>query len=245
MRPILFVWRGIVIHSFAAMLYVGLLGAVFIMVRVGQSYGLNTDKTAFALVILLIPAFIGARIFYVLMHWRLFRGDLRGIWRRSDGGMVLYGGLVASVLCSIPLLWAMNLPFGRFWDALAPGMLTGIVIAKPGCLLNGCCSGRPTDGWCGVNLPDHRGVWRRRWPTQFIEMAWAGFILLVIFAWREHAPFAGAVFCVSIGAYGVGRFFLQRLRDDHSDMRETGILQKASILLALFAVIGGLAAWFR
>jgi prolipoprotein diacylglyceryltransferase len=76
-------------------------------------------------------------------------------------------------------------------------------------------------------------------------MAWAAFILLVALALRDRAPFAGATFCGAVGAYGIGRFFFQKLRDDQSGGVETNILQKVSVILALLAVIGGLLVWLR
>lgn len=244
MRPILFVWHGTVIHSYTVMLYVGLLAATFMAAHIAPYYGLSADRTAFAAVVLIVPGIAGTRLFYVLMHWDVFRHDLRRIWRRSEGGMTVYGGL-ASVICSVPLLWAMNLPFAPFWDALTFGMLAGVAVAKSGCLLNGCCAGRPTAGWCGLNLPDHRGVWRRRVPSQLLEMAWAAFILLVMLLWRDHAPFAGAIFCGGLGTFAAGRFFLQKFRDDHPGETETGILQGASVILVSLALIGGLWGWLR
>src|SRR5882757_8911073 len=117
MQPILFAWRGYVIHAYPAMLYCALLTSTFLTAYVGQAYGLNADKVAFAAVLLVIPALPGTRLLYVAMHWEIFRNDLRRIWNRSEGGMTVYGGLIASLLFSVPVLWALDLPFLPFWDA--------------------------------------------------------------------------------------------------------------------------------
>jgi prolipoprotein diacylglyceryl transferase len=245
MQPILFVWRGYVVHAYPAMLYFALLASTFLTAYVGQSYGLNADKVAFATVMLVIPALPGTRLLYVAMHWDIYRNDLRRIWRRSEGGMTVYGGLIASLVFSVPLLWALDLPFLQFWDAATIGMLCGSIIAKSGCFLQGCCSGRATHGWCGLNLPDHSGVWQRRVPIQLFEMAWAAFLLLAMLLWRDRAPFPGAIFFGGVGTYAAGRFFLQKYRADFHGKSETGILQAVSVILASLALIGGLWVWFR
>jgi phosphatidylglycerol:prolipoprotein diacylglycerol transferase len=245
MQPILFAWRGYVIHAYPAMLYCALLASTFLTAYVGQAYGLNADKVAFAAVLLVIPALPGTRLLYVAMHWDIFRNDLRRIWNRSEGGMTVYGGLIASLLFSVPLLWALDLPFLKFWDAATIGMLCGSIIAKSGCFLQGCCSGRGTNSWCGLHLPDHRGVWLRRVPIQLFEMAWAAFLLVAMLLWRERAPFPGAIFFGGIGTYAAGRYFLQKYRDDHHGKNETGILQGVSVILVLLTLVGALCVWFR
>jgi prolipoprotein diacylglyceryltransferase len=70
--------------------------------------------------------------------------------------------------------------------------------------LNGCCSRRPTSAWFGVNLPDHRGRWRRRIPTQILEMAWATALFGAAILLRDRKLPAGAIFCLAVVTYGTG-----------------------------------------
>ncbi len=241
MRPILFVWHGFVLHSYHVMIYAALLVTVFLAVHLAQADGLDPDRTALAIVLSFVPAFVGARLFYVARHWEHFRRDPARILRRSEGGLALHGGFFGIVAGSIPLLWALDLPFAPFMDALVLGMLGGIAVAKAGCLLNGCCYGLPTDHWCGVNLPDHCGVWRRRFPSQLVEMAWAAFVLLLMLAWRSASPPSGAVACAVFVLQPAGRIFLQKLRDEGDD--ENAAVQKTSAVLVTAALLAGLCVW--
>lgn len=234
---VLFACFGVNIYSYPAMLYLGFVAGIFGGAHIAGLSGLDPDRFAIAAMILLVPGLVGARLFYVLMHWELYAGDVRRIWRRSEGGMAMYGGLILIAACSVFLLPAMNLPIAAFWDAAIFTMLIGMIFARVGCLLNGCCSGRPTDGWCGMNLPDHRGVRRRRIPTQLLEMAWSAVVLSALLAWRGRAPFVGAIFCGGVAGYAGGRFFLQRLRDDRDTRRESKILQLVSVFLLVCALI--------
>lgn len=242
MRKILVSWRGWNLYSYPTMLYVGMVCGIFVAAFIAGLSGLDPDRFVLASVILSIPALIGARLFFVASHWDLYRNDRARIWRRSEGGMAMYGGLLAAVPLSIPLLHVMGLSFAKFWDAATFNMLTGMIFTRFGCLLNGCCAGRASTSWLALNLPDYRGIRRRRWPTQLLEAALATVLLTVALLLRGHAPFDGAILCSVLLAYGIGRYFLQQLRDD-AIVRDTGIIQLTSVALALVGLIGMGVAW--
>jgi phosphatidylglycerol:prolipoprotein diacylglycerol transferase len=242
MRKILLSWNGINIYSYPAMLYLGVMAGVFAGAHVAQLSGMNPNSFAVAIVFLMVPALIGARLLFVASHWDMFRRDVSRIWRRSEGGMAMYGGLIVTVPLSIPLLRAMHLPFAEFWDAATVTILLGMVFTRVGCLLNGCCAGRPTSSWLGLNLPDHRGVWQRRIPSQLLEMLWATILLTAAVALRDRAPFPGAIICSAIVAYAAGRLMLEPLRDD-AGSRGSAAMQATSILLIVAALIAIMIAW--
>jgi len=137
----------------------------------------------------------------------------------------------------------MGLPFGAFWDAATFTMLLGMGFTRIGCLLNGCCGGRATRAWLALDLPDHRGVWQRRYPTQLMEMTLALTLVGAAFMLRSRAPFSGAIFCSALVAYGTGRFFLERLREDETGGRDQAAMQATSIVLLLAALAGLMFVW--
>jgi phosphatidylglycerol:prolipoprotein diacylglycerol transferase len=241
MWPVLFTWRGIVLHSYPVMIYLALLVTVFLTVALAQGDGLNADRTALAVLLSYVPAFAGARLLYAARHWDQFRRDPALILRRSEGGLSLYGGIAGMFAGLFPLLWAFGLPAAPFFDALVLGMLAGIAVAKGGCLLNGCCHGQETGHWCGVDLPDDHGMWRRRFPAQFMEMAWAVTVLLMTLAWRHFSPPAGMVACGGLALHAAGRIFLQRLRDEGAD--EDAAVRKTCVILIAAALATGLFIW--
>jgi phosphatidylglycerol:prolipoprotein diacylglycerol transferase len=242
MRKILISWRGWNLHSYPTMLYLGMVSGIFVAAWVAGISGLDPNRFAVAAMILSPLTLIGARLFFVASHWDLYRNNLARIWRRSEGGMAMYGGLLLAVPLSIPLLHIMGLSFTRFWDAATFAMLVGMIFTRFGCLLGGCCWGRPSTSWLALNLPDYRGIRRRRMPTQLLEAAYATVLLSAAFALRGHEPFAGAIFCAALLAYGTGRYFLQPLRDD-AVVRDTGIIQVTSVMLAVAGLIGIGVAW--
>jgi phosphatidylglycerol---prolipoprotein diacylglyceryl transferase len=243
MRRILFSWHGFNIYSYPAMLYVGLLAGVFVGADAAQAADMSADRFAAAVVILMIPALAGSRLYFVLTRWDIYRHDLGRIWWSTEGGMSMYGGFILAVPLSIPLLRWLGLPFAGFWDAAALTILLGMAFTRIGCFLNGCCSGRPSQAWFALPLPDHNGIVQRRIPTQLMEMAFAMLLFGAALGMRRHAPFPGMVFCAVVAAYGLGRWYLESLRDDETGGREKTAMQATSILLLIAALAGFAFVW--
>ena len=65
MRPILFTWRGLTIHSYPAMLYIGLVLGVTAGNGVAHANGIDALRVYIATLILVVPALAGARLLYV------------------------------------------------------------------------------------------------------------------------------------------------------------------------------------
>jgi phosphatidylglycerol---prolipoprotein diacylglyceryl transferase len=238
MRRILFSWRGFNLYSYPAMLYIGLLVGVFAGVHAAQAAGMDADHFAIAVVILMIPALAGSRLYFVMTRWEFYRRNPERIWRLSEGGMSMYGGIILAVPLSIPLLRWLGLPFAAFWDNAMLTILLGMAFTRIGCLLNGCCHGRPSEAWFAVMLPDHDGNWQRRIPTQLMEMAFALLLFGAALALRSAAPFPGAIFCFAVVGYGSGRWVLESLREDESAGLDKATMQATSIILVIAALIG-------
>src|SRR5258708_25676526 len=143
MRPLRFRWRSLNVWSYPAMLYLGLVAGVVAGNVAAHAARIDAFRTYVATLILLIPALIGARLLYVASHWQIYRQDLRRIWDRNQGGNIMYGGLAAALLLSVPLLRGLRLSLGAFWDVASFTILTGMIFTRVGCLMNGCCAGRP------------------------------------------------------------------------------------------------------
>src|SRR2546428_13889696 len=88
---------------YTTMLYLGCVAGIYAGTAVAGAEGMSAARFALTAVALLPPALIGARLWFVLQHLRQFRIDPRRIWRRTQGGSAVYGGLVLSVLVSGPV----------------------------------------------------------------------------------------------------------------------------------------------
>jgi phosphatidylglycerol:prolipoprotein diacylglycerol transferase len=213
MRRVLFIWRGIEVHSYPAFLYAGLLCGFYVIYLVAPSEGLPRDRAATAALVLMVPGLVGARIWFVAKHWSVYRRELRRVWRRSEGGMALYGGLVLSLTVSPGLLAALGVGFARFWDAATFTMLVGMIFTRIGCLLNGCCSGRPASGRFALRLRDHTGRSEPRYPVQLLEFTCAMLLLAAAFGMLSARLPPGTIFVFAFLGYSSFRVAFDGLRE--------------------------------
>ena len=237
-RRVLWRWRGVVVPSYVAMLYLGCVAGALSGAAVAAAIGMTPWRYALAALLLLIPALAGARIWYVLQHWQLYRGDAARLLRRADGGAGLFGGLVLAVAVSPLVLAVLGLPFLSFWDASAINMLVGLAVTRIGCLMNGCCCGRASTAWFAPSLPDHRGVWQRRVPTPVIEALAALLIVSVLItlpAWRL-AP--GLTIAAAAAAYGALRYVLEATRESFVLQPQMRTDRRFSLALCVAGLLG-------
>jgi prolipoprotein diacylglyceryltransferase len=245
MRRVLLTWHGISIYSYPALLYAGLvLGFAAGNVAAHQT-GMNTGAVFVATVLLMVPALVGSRLLFVANHWPLYRREPGRIWRRAEGGAALYGGLILALAVSPPLLAALHLPFGAFWDVGVVTALVGMVCTRVGCLMNGCCAGRPSEHWLALQLPDQAGVWQRRYPTQLLEAGLGVALLVGVAVFWSHRPFAGAAFLLALAGYALGRFALQPLRAEESSPSAFFVYRAISVALVSLALVGVVIWWPR
>jgi phosphatidylglycerol---prolipoprotein diacylglyceryl transferase len=240
MRRVLFNFGKLPVYSYPAMLYLGIVAGIYTQRYSAPLFGLEAARVEVATLLLLLPALAGARLLFVASHWRTYVRDRSRIWLSTEGGAAMYGGLLLAVPISIPLLAALHLPFGRFWDVASFTMLTGMIVARVGCLLNGCCSGRETSGWLGIELPDHHGIRKRRVPTQILEIGWGLMVSAGALGLLKVPTFPGAIFLYTLGAYGAGRILLEPTRERQDGLLGIGLHRVLST--ALVAV--SLAAFF-
>jgi len=195
------------------MLYFGLVAGIAAGNLAAHASGVDAFRAMVATLILIIPALAAARLLYVAANWKHYRNHPRRIWNRQEGGLAMYGGLPVMLLLSAPLLAALGVPFGAFWDVAAFTILAGMILTKIGCLLNGCCAGRLSRGRMAVSLPNIRGVWERRVPVQYLEAGWAAVLLASASALLGLLPFPGALFLCVAALYASGRLVLESMRE--------------------------------
>ncbi len=225
------------------MLYIGLVAGVVAGNAAAHAAGIDAVRAYVATLALIVPALIGARLFYVASHWRLYRQSPQRVWNRSDGGAAQYGGLALVLPLSVPLLAALQLPFGAFWDVAAFTILVGMIFGRIGCLLNGCCAGRPSRTWVSAYLPNHQGVWDWRIPTQCLEAGWAAVLLVSATAVWRWLPFPGALFLVVTAGYACGRLVLESTREPLSRASRFTIHHGISVALIVLSLAALTAHW--
>ncbi len=155
-----------------------------------------------------------------------FRRNPAELWTLARAGGVFYGGLVVATLVGIWYVRKHRLPVWQTADAIAPGIALGHVVGRLGCVLAGCCYGRPTDLPWGITFSDifastnvgtplHVALH----PTQLYDAGAEAIILALLLATeRRGRPFAGRTFWLYMLLYATTRFGIEFLRGDPRGM---------------------------
>ena len=195
---------------------------------------------------LILGTIVGARALYVISYWKeeFANKPLREIFMVHHGGLVFYGGLIATIAVVIIYVHIRKLPLWKFADALAPSTALGYVFGRAGCLMNGCCYGRPTDLPWAIHFPaDHptKGVGVH--PTQIYDsLLSAGLYLALAWLYRRK-KFDGQVFASYLMAYAVMRSFVEFFRGDYRVHYLGGWATPAHLVSLGIFVAGALLYW--
>jgi phosphatidylglycerol:prolipoprotein diacylglycerol transferase len=246
-------WYGLLIASAVVL---GLLLAR----RLARRRGIDPTVVSDLLPVLVIGAVLGARIYYVLLEWRHYRGqwgEMLAIWH---GGIAIHGALIGGTLATVLFCrWRRQ----RCWplvDVLMPAVALGQAIGRWGNFFNSEAFGLPTDLPWKLTIPPSRR------PEEFIDQAtfhptflyeslWnlgVCALLLVLFRQASRGRLelpAGALTCIYLMAYSCGRFWIEGLRLDPLCLFSqppfcSGGLRMAQLVSLLLMALGGLGLWW-
>lgn len=219
MHRVLFQRGPVTIYTYGAMMVAAFLTATWLASRTVRQLSpsqrvLTPSQIVDLFCLAMLGGVLGARLFFVVQHWKVFVHEPQEIPAIWHGGLVWYGGFLAGLASIVAYLRLHHVPILRGVDQFIPFVALGHSIGRIGCFLNGCCYGEVSHAWCSVTGADGQP----RLPTQLLEsVALLGLFLVLrhLQARRSAAP-AGWLFGVYLLAYAVIRFFIEFLRGDQS-----------------------------
>ena len=252
----------LVIHFYALFILAGIIVAVVLtagrMKARGMEPGLAIDIAIWA-----VPmGIIGGRLFHVATHLNDYFGegkDWTAMFRLWEGGLAIYGAIIlgsvgAYIACQVDIkplkIESAGIRFLSFADALVPGLLAAQALGRWGNYFNNELFGAPTDLPWGILIPSSNESYPAGLPdglafhpTFLYESLWSllGIAVLLLLERRFNLRW-GRMFAAYLMWYSFGRFFVESIRLDPSDvffgLRTNQISALAGILvgLALFMI---------
>ena len=206
-------WYGIILAC-------AMLAGLFLCMKQAKRFGLTEDNVL-DLVLWAVPCCIlGSRIYYVIFYLDLYRnadgsldwGRIVAIW---DGGLAIYGTVIAGVIVVLIFTKVKKLRFAAMTDLAAMGLLLGQIIGRWANFINREAFGGLTD------LPWRMRLWVSTTqyievhPTFLYESLWnlVG-LLLMLFVVTKGRRFDGENTWFYFLWYGLGRAWIEGLRTD-------------------------------
>ncbi len=162
---------------------------------------------------------------------------------RLTGGITFIGGLIGGIVAFLALYFIFRRRYkGRLIDVISfipCCILIAHGFGRIGCFCAGCCYGKPTDSFLGVQFP---GMSVKVHPTQLYEafFLFALFAICFLLVWKKDFKHNMSVYLI---AYGIFRFCLEFLRGDDRG-QFLGTVISPSQFWSICMVVGGVAVYF-
>ena len=219
-------YYGIII---GAAILLGFLIATVEAKRTGQ----NPEDYMDMGIIGVIAGIVGARLYYVIFSWDMYKDNLLHIFNLREGGLAISGGVIGAVIAVFALArWKKLSPF-LILDTVAMPILNGQMLGRWGNFFNREAFGEYTDGLFAMRLPVDAvrsgditermreymetigGVeYIRVSPTFLYESVWCAVLLIILILYRKHKKYEGELFLLYIFGYALGRVWIEGLRTD-------------------------------
>lgn len=202
---------------------------------------------------------LGARLYYILMKPEIYFRSDRTLWQNlgemvniRNGGLAIYGGIIAGILTILVYCHIKKKDFRRILDLAAPGVMFAQAMGRWGNFFNGEAHG-------GIVAEGHPLYFLRMGlypndldtptmayvhPTFLYESLWniLGFVLINAFVYRNK-KFNGQVAFTYLAWYGFGRMFIEGLRTDSLYLGNTNIRVSQLVGFLCFVVFTGLIVY--
>ena len=234
--PRYFTIFGFNIHFYGLALALGLVvGAIYALKRAPQ-FGLTSDNVLDFLLFAVPSAVIFSRLYYVVFNWHIYSQDpIRIITGIRSGGLTIYGVIFGAVLGVWLCSRIRKLDFWSILDLGAGGLLIGQAIGRWGNFINRELFGITTNVPWRMGLTAGAGTLYVH-PTFLYESLWnvLGLILLHRYSKRPGRKYKGQIFIFYLGWYGLGRVWVEALRDPGQNMLIGQVSLNAIIAIACF-----------
>ena len=250
---------GFTIAYYGIVIGIGIIGGLMLAQwqarRTGQDPEMYLDLAMIAVVL----SIIGARVYYVVFAWDMYKDDLLSIFNIRNGGLAIYGGVLTAIATVFVFAKVRKQPFGLLTDTAGLGLILGQVVGRWGNFFNREAFGGYTDNLLAMQLPvsavrrsdisadlaahimNVGGIdYIQVHPTFLYESLWNLCVLLFLIWYSPKKKFHGEVFCLYLLLYGIGRFWIEGLRTDQLIFFGTGLAVSQMLAVAMVVVSLGI-----
>lgn len=236
--PLSVAWYGLII-------VVGMILAIYLSIKEGEKRGISEDFVVDTAFWVLPLGILGARLYYVLFELDYYLANPLQIFAIWEGGLAIYGGLIAGVLIIYWRARKDHIPMSLFIDILAPYTLLAQSIGRWGNFVNQEAHGGEVSRQFLVNLmlPEFiiEGMYingAHHHPTFLYESLWSllGVALLLVLRNQKQLLLRGETTASYLIWYGFGRLLIEGLRTDSLYLGSFRISQGVSAVIIIIGI---------
>jgi phosphatidylglycerol:prolipoprotein diacylglycerol transferase len=243
--PVILRIGGFELRWYSVAIMLAVVAGMVIAAREGKRKGLPADFVYSLTPWLVVAGLVGARMFHVVDQWEYYAGNPLHILQVQQGGLAIWGGLFGGGVAVIAYARMRRIPVGRLADTMVPALLTGQIIGRLGCIINGDAFGGVTSlPWGFIythpdalissalfDLPTH--------PYPVYEMLWNGATLLALLKLRHTFTKDWLLFFSYLSLYSLGRFALTFVRQENVlfwQLQQAQVIAMAAMIVSVAAI---------
>ncbi len=244
---------GFEVALYGVIIGIGVLGGVLLAAHIAGKEDLNPDVIWDFAIYAIIFSIIGARVYYVVFQWDMYKDNLLNIFNIRNGGLAIYGAVIAAFITLWVYCKVKKHSFLRIADICVPGLVLGQAIGRWGNFTNREVFGEYTESLFAMRLPIDvvrssdisekiaRNIvegtnYIQVHPTFLYESLWNLALLLFMLWYRQHKKFQGEMWLLYLGGYGLGRAWIEGIRTDTLFIPHTTVAVSQVLAIVLFAV---------
>ena len=246
-NPVAFNLGNLSVKWYGVIMALAIILAVSMAIIEGRKRQIESDDFVDLLLWAVPLGYVGARIYYVIFEWQYYAqhpDQIIAIW---NGGIAIYGGLLAGLVVLLIFCYKKMLPPFLMLDIITPGVMAAQILGRWGNFINQEAHGGPTTlGFLqSLHLPNFiisqmkiNGVYYQ--PTFLYESFFnlIGLILILVLRHRKHLFRQGEIFMLYLAWYSVVRFFVEGMRTDSLYLWGSIRVSQLLSLILLMIVIG-------
>ncbi|HBY20418.1 MAG: prolipoprotein diacylglyceryl transferase [Clostridiales bacterium GWE2_32_10] len=247
---------GLDVYWYGIIITMGIMIGIYLSGREAKKTGQSVDIYYDFAIIVILCAFVGARLYYVAFKWEDYKDNLLKIFAIREGGIAIYGAVIAAALTAIIYTRVKKIKFGLFVDTIIPSLILGQAIGRWGNFFNKEAFGGYTNNLFAMAIkkdvasyiPDslvgkdvlYKGVsYIQVHPTFLYESLWNLMVFLILIFYKRHKKYNGELLVLYLIGYSLGRVWIEGLRTDQLLIAGTNmpVSQLLSAILLICATI--------
>lgn len=244
MNPVIFSIGNFSIKWYSVLILLGVIIGYYFIEKEAKKYNYPKDFVFNLFFWTLICGFIGARIYYVIFNWSMYRSDPLSIFKIWEGGLAIHGGILFGFLASLLYCKKYQVRLFKMTDIFCVSLILGQAIGRWGNFFNGEAHGFETTlaQLQSFHIPNFiiEGMYINGsyyHPTFLYESIWCllGFFILILVRHYKYLK-VGQLTCIYLMWYSFGRFFIESLRTDSLMLGGFKVAQMVSVILFLIGL---------
>ena len=231
------------IYWYSIMILLGIILASIVILKECKRFNIDNDFMLNLFFYTIPIAIIGARLYFVIFNFNYYSNNVIEIFKLWKGGLAIHGGIIAGLIFIIYYCKRYNQNIWKILDIAVIGLIIGQIIGRWGNFFNQEAYGSATtlsylksiylpnfiiDGMKINNIYYH--------PTFLYESMWNFIGLIILLKIRRKNVKIGQISSIYLIWYGIGRLFIESLRQDSLMLGHIKVAQLVSLLMIIFGI---------